>query len=124
VRLEKPSITAQPADQSVLAGKRATFSVTATGTAPLLYQWKKNGKCIRGANARTYTTPAAALADDGATFTVEVRNLLGAVTSKPARLRVSPPPTAPAIVTSLTCFLKGQPTRLKVPKYFRQGKYY
>src|SRR6266446_5072713 len=41
-----PSITAQPASQTVTAGQTATFSVTASGTAPLTYQWKKNGAVV------------------------------------------------------------------------------
>ena len=50
-------ITTQPASQTVTAGQTATFSVTATGTAPLSYQWKKNGAAISGATASSYTTP-------------------------------------------------------------------
>ena len=41
VTLAAPSITAQPASQTVTAGQTATFSVTAMGTAPLSYQWRK-----------------------------------------------------------------------------------
>src|SRR6266404_3744146 len=38
-----PTITTQPANQTVTAGQTATFTVVATGTAPLSYQWQKNG---------------------------------------------------------------------------------
>ena len=41
-----PSITTQPANQTVTAGQTATFSVVASGTAPLSYQWQKNGAAI------------------------------------------------------------------------------
>ena len=44
-----PSITAQPASQTVLAGSTATFSVTAAGTAPLSYQWQFSGTNLAGA---------------------------------------------------------------------------
>ena len=44
-----PTITTQPANQSVQAGQSATFSVVATGSAPLTYQWRKNGTAIPGA---------------------------------------------------------------------------
>ena len=63
-----PSITAQPTDQRVVTGQTATFSVTAGGTAPLSYQWQRGGTSISGATAASYTTPAVALTDDGATF--------------------------------------------------------
>ena len=46
-----PTITAQPASQTVTAGQTATFSVTASGTAPLSYQWQKNAAAIAGATA-------------------------------------------------------------------------
>ena len=42
-----PSITTQPANQTVNVGQVATFSVLASGTAPLTYQWQKNGTPIR-----------------------------------------------------------------------------
>jgi len=44
-----PSVTTQPANQTVAAGQSATFSVVATGTSPLTYQWQKNSANIAGA---------------------------------------------------------------------------
>ena len=38
-----PQITTQPAGQTVGAGQTASFSITTSGTAPLSYQWQKNG---------------------------------------------------------------------------------
>jgi hypothetical protein len=84
-----PGITAQPASQSVIAGKTASFSVTATGTAPLTYQWSKNGTPISGATGSTYTTPAETTADNNAKFTVAVSNSAGSATSNAATLTVS-----------------------------------
>ncbi len=52
------TITVQPVSQTVPIGSTATFTVTATGTAPLDYQWSENGAEISGANSATYTTPA------------------------------------------------------------------
>ncbi|MBI3828673.1 MAG: PKD domain-containing protein, partial [Planctomycetes bacterium] len=46
---QAPAITTQPANQTVTAGQTATFTVVASGTAPLTYQWKKNGANIAGA---------------------------------------------------------------------------
>ena len=84
------SITAQPASQSVTVGQMATFSVTATGTPPLTYQWQKNGTNISGATSSSYTTPATASTDNGATFDVVVSNYAGGVTSVIATLTVNP----------------------------------
>jgi len=86
-----PSITSQPANRTVTAGQTATFSVTATGTAPLAYQWQKNGTNISGATSSSYTTPATALADSGETFRVVVSNAAGTVTSAAATLTVGAP---------------------------------
>jgi hypothetical protein len=69
-----PTITTQPANESVTAGQTATFKVTATGTAPLSYLWRRNGSAIVGATGPAYTTPATATADDGSSFSVEVSN--------------------------------------------------
>src|SRR6267142_2429150 len=85
-----PSITAQPTSQSVTAGQTATFSVTATGTAPLSYQWQKNGTAIGGANSASYTTPTTTIGDNGAQFTVAVSNRAGTSTSSAASLTVNP----------------------------------
>ena len=70
-------------------GQTATFSVTATGTAPLSYQWQKNGASISGAAASTYTTPATVSTDNGATFDVVVSNTVGSQTSTMATLTVN-----------------------------------
>lgn len=93
-----PSITTQPASQTVATGATATFSVVAAGTAPLSYQWYKNGSAVSGATAASYTTPATTSSDNGATFYVTVTNSVGSVTSSTATLTVSSP-TAPTITT-------------------------
>jgi len=84
-----PSVTTQPENQTATAGGTATFSVAATGTASLTYQWQKNGVNIAGATASTHTTPATTTADNGAQFTVVVRNKAGGVTSEAATLTVN-----------------------------------
>ena len=90
-----PSITTQPANASITAGGTVTFTVAASGTAPLTYQWQKNGTAISGATDTSYTTPAVQAADDGAIFTVVVTNSAGSVTSSGAKLSVSPNGSAP-----------------------------
>jgi phosphatidylinositol-3-phosphatase len=86
-----PSITTQPASQNVTAGQTASFSVLASGTAPLSYQWKRAGVAIAGAVASSYTTPVTTIADDGAVFSVTVSNSSGSVTSANATLTVGAP---------------------------------
>src|SRR5438128_980838 len=94
-----PTITTQPGNQTVTAGQTATFTVIATGTAPLAYQWQKNGVSVTGATAASYTTPATTTADSGSTFAVAVSNTAGTVTSAVATLTVNPAPVAPTITT-------------------------
>ena len=94
-----PSITSQPANQTVTAGQTAAFSVTASGTAPLTYQWRKNGVNISGATASSYTTPATATTDSGSTFSVIVTNSAGSATSNNATLTVNAATTAPSITS-------------------------
>ena len=94
-----PQITAQPANQSVSVGQTATFSVVATGSAPLQYQWRKGGSAIAGATASSYTTPATVIGDNGSSFTVIVSNAAGGMTSNAATLTVTAAPTAPQITT-------------------------
>src|SRR5205814_6030780 len=83
----------------VVAGQTATFTVTATGTAPLSYQWQKNGTAIGAATAASYTTPATTASDDGDQFTVVVSNAAGSVTSNAAALTVNAALVAPPITT-------------------------
>jgi hypothetical protein len=84
-----PSITTQPVSQTVTAGQAATFSVVATGTPPLSYQWMKNGTSIAGATSSTYKTPVTTTSDAGSQFTVTVSNSAGSVTSNAAILTVN-----------------------------------
>lgn len=93
------SITMQPASQTVTAGQSATFSIVATGTPPLAYQWQKAGSNISGATSATYITPATTLADSGSTFDVVISNPAGSVTSNSATLTVTSSPSAPTITT-------------------------
>jgi hypothetical protein len=94
-----PSITAQPANQTVTAGQTATFNVVATGTAPLSYQWRKNMTNIGGATSSSYTTPATTVADNAAKFDAIVSNSVSSVTSTQATLTVNAAPVGPAITT-------------------------
>ena len=94
-----PLITSQPAGSTVVAGQSATFSATVSGTAPLSYQWNRNGTAITGATSATYTLAAPTTADSGAQFSVTVKNTAGSITSGSAVLTVSAPAVAPQITT-------------------------
>ncbi|MGB2779076.1 MAG: choice-of-anchor D domain-containing protein, partial [Candidatus Acidiferrum sp.] len=94
-----PTITTQPVNETVTAGQTATFTVVAAGTAPLSYQWQKNGASIAGATGTSYTTPATATTDSGSTFRVVVTNTAGSVTSNAATLTVNAAAVAPTITT-------------------------
>jgi len=83
-----PAITLQPMAQSVTAGQAANFTVAATGTAPMTYQWSRNGSPIMGATSSLYTTALTAVSDNGSQFTVRVSNTAGNVVSIPATLTV------------------------------------
>jgi hypothetical protein len=84
-----PAIAAQPAAASAAEGGTATFTIAATGTDPLSYQWLRNGAVIPGATLATYTTPTLALADDGSVHSVVVWNEGGTVVSATALLTVT-----------------------------------
>jgi glucose/arabinose dehydrogenase len=89
-----PVITAQPANATVATGAAATFAVTAAGTAPLTYQWQKNGVNISGATSSSYTIASVAAADAGQ-YRVVVTNSVGSATSTAATLTVTVPNAAP-----------------------------
>ncbi len=80
-------IVADPAAQVIAGGTTATFEVTVTGSDPLKYQWRKNGKAIPGATQSTYVIPAAAATHAG-TYSVVVSNSVNTVTSAGALLTV------------------------------------
>ena len=82
-----PAITTQPQNQSVLAGQTATFSVAATGTPPLNYQWFFNGTNIAGATANPFTLAQVQRANMG-NYSAVITNLAGSVTSSAASLTV------------------------------------
>jgi plastocyanin len=97
-----PAITLQPLSQTVAPGNTATFSVQATGTAPLTYQWSKSGTVIPAATSASYTTPATTLADNSAQFVLVVSNSAGTSTSSAAALKVIAPipPTSLALTVA------------------------
>ncbi|PWU19208.1 MAG: hypothetical protein C5B50_07095 [Verrucomicrobia bacterium] len=96
-----PSINTQPQSLSVPQGSNATFSVSATGTAPLSYQWLFNSTNINSATNSSYTRSSAQAADAGS-YSVAISNLAGTTNSSAAILNVLPPaPTITQDPTSL-----------------------
>ncbi len=83
-----PAITDDPTNRTVLQNDPVTFFASATGTAPLAYQWHKDGINIPGANSASFSLAAAQVSDEGA-YSVVVTNLGGSATSLPAMLTVN-----------------------------------
>jgi len=99
VLVTPPALTLQPAGGIRFAGASVTFSVVATGSAPLSYQWKFNGAPIGGATAPNYVLASAQAADAG-DYTCTVGNSVGELTSEVATLTVRAVPEgyAPVVV--------------------------
>lgn len=96
-----PSITTQPAGVAVNQGQPANLSVVATGTAPLSYQWKKDGTSLSGSTGSTFGIASTQPGDAGS-YTVVVSNGAGTATSNAATLSVVVPPSITTQPTSLT----------------------
>lgn len=83
-----PTITEQPVNQNVNTGSSFTLKVTATGSAPVTYQWRKGGTDIANATNSTYTKSNIEKTDEGE-YTVIVKNGCGEVTSSKATISVT-----------------------------------
>ena len=109
-----PSITNQPASTTIISGQTATLTVTASGTAPLSYQWYQGSVGITttpvGTNSASFTTPALTATT---TYWVRVSNTTGNVNSTLATVTV---PTAPTITTqpSSSTIISGSTATLTV----------
>jgi hypothetical protein len=99
VNVVLPAITAHPAAATATIGGAASFSVTATGSAPLSYQWYLGSDPISGANSATYSIPSAGGANLG-TYSVVVTNEGGSATSNPATLTLVVNQTSTAFSTN------------------------
>ncbi len=86
ISLDVPVITSDPVSQVLCssATTSATFSVSATSSSAMTYQWKKNGADIVGATSSSYTVSNLTLADTANSYTVKISNTVGAVNSEPA----------------------------------------
>jgi uncharacterized repeat protein (TIGR01451 family) len=101
-----PAITSQPTNQTVLAGGNTSFSVSATGSAPLSYQWTRNGNSVSGATSATLGL-SNVQPNQGGNYTVIVSNPSGSLTSSVAVLTVLVPPSISNQPTNQTVIAGG-----------------
>lgn len=83
-----PAINTPPTDQGVIVGETATFSVTASGYAPLRYQWYFNTNTPLANETNNTLTITAAQTNQAGSYSVVVTNSVGAATSAVAKLTV------------------------------------
>jgi hypothetical protein len=95
-----PAIASPPQSQTVLAGKNAAFSVSATGTETLYYQWALNGAPLPGATNSNLLLTNIQLSDAG-TYSVLVANAADSTASSTASLIVTPPATSADIALAV-----------------------
>jgi alpha-tubulin suppressor-like RCC1 family protein len=85
--IAKPAITAQPISAVVTMGQAAGLSVSNSGSAPLSYQWLKDGVILLGQTNSTLNFASFKFVDSGS-YSVVITNALGMVISVPASLSV------------------------------------
>ena len=95
--LSPPGIVSNPQSLTIALGQNATFSVGATGSQPLAFQWRFNGGAIGGATGSSYTRTNAQPLNAGE-YTVVITNIVGSITSAPASLAFN---LLPPIITSV-----------------------
>ncbi|HVM59925.1 MAG TPA: immunoglobulin domain-containing protein [Verrucomicrobiae bacterium] len=113
-----PTISQQPQSTTNCSGAAATFSVTASGTAPLYYQWQTNsvnlvsGGDYSGVTSNVLTVSPVSSTDAGS-YRCIVTNASGSVTSSVATLTVSAKSSDPTSATATaTTICSGQSTAL------------
>jgi len=92
--LGPPAITTEPQSQTVGVGTTVTFLVTATGAAPLSYQWSFDGQLLPGATNANLTLTNVIRVEAGS-YSVVVSNAVGSATSAP--------PAVLSIATGVPC---------------------
>lgn len=86
---QPPAISTQPLSRTVALGQTATFSVSASSSSGITFQWSRNTVPLVGATAASYTTAPVVVGDEAAQFTVAVTNSTGTTTSSAAVLTIS-----------------------------------
>lgn len=102
--LGKPSVSEEPANQTVMPGQNATFTVTGTGPSTLSYQWQREAAgnstwsnlsddgTYAGTGTGTLTVNDVTLGMNGDQFQCVITNTSGSITSTIATLTVAVPP--------------------------------
>jgi hypothetical protein len=102
-----PSIITPPSGQTAFAtAGTVTFSVGASGSVPLYYQWRLNSNNISGATSSTYAITNPPLSSAGY-YDVVVHNIAGSVTSTPPALLTLLTPVVSTVVTQLWTLAPG-----------------
>ncbi len=118
---EPVTITQQPQPVATAQGAPTAFSVAATGTELLKYQWRRNGVSIKGATAATLTLPNVAISQAGA-YSVVVSNPAGSQTSTNASLVVADAQVKTLALPTGGTFKSAAPVAGTVTSYlWRQG---
>jgi hypothetical protein len=92
-----PPSLSSPSNRSVTVGSRLDLSVSASGTFPMIFEWRRDGATIASTTNSSYTIPAAQFSDAGS-YTVMATNLVGSATSVAFTVTITPP--APPTISS------------------------
>jgi hypothetical protein len=106
-----PVITRQPTNVTAIASTAASFSVQATGSVTLAYQWLFNSQPLAGRTSSAFTFPSVQFSNAG-NYSVIVTNLYGAVTSSVATLTVNPIPPCVSVHDGLVSWWRGETNTL------------
>ncbi|TAK95969.1 MAG: hypothetical protein EPO07_14950, partial [Verrucomicrobia bacterium] len=106
-----PVIVTNPVGKSVFVGEDVQFSVLATGTVPLRYQWRFNGAPLAGQTNATLSL-GGVQSNNGGQYSVVVTNLAGTATSSNALLTVNPPPPCTAIPSGIVSWWRAESNAL------------
>jgi sugar lactone lactonase YvrE len=115
-----PQILTQPTQQFTTPGGSATFTVTASGSSTISYQWNFNGAAISGATSSSYTVTNAQASNAGS-YTVTVSDSTGSTTSAGANLSVNTGSTSARLTNISTRAQVGTGGNILIPGLFISG---
>jgi sugar lactone lactonase YvrE len=115
-----PQIISQPTSQFTSVGGSATFSVSASGSSALSYQWSFNGSAISGATGSSYTVTNAQASNAG-NYSVTVTDSNGSVTSSTVSLSVGTGSTGARLINISTRAMVGTGPNILIPGFYISG---